>query len=462
MSDRVEMRRQMILVGFLQAQNCTNYVGSWRHREAARDFLSPAYYQRIARILEDAKLHLAFFDDRLALPDILNHNAQAALQNGIRVVKMDPAAVMMTMGMATENLGLGCTYSTTYYEPFHVARVFASIDHMLGGRTAWNVVTSLNASEARNFSQADHLDHDQRYDRADEFMRVVLGHWDTWGDDSLQVDRASGHFADAKKVSPLGHAGKWFQSQGPFTVPRTPQGRPVIMQAGQSGRGQAFAAQWAELVFAVYPNKAVGERLREGFRQTVAQAGRVADAVPVLPAVYVIPGETEQEAADKRAEIAELAKPVDALSLLSEALNFDFGSKAMDEPFTDEELGAISGLRAILDRVVAASGSANPTLEDFIVHSRRGTIDEFPVFCGTPSRIADEMADWFVSGVCDGFVIAATHVPGAYEDFGLKVVPELQRRGLFRDAFAGKTLRENLGMPRAERYDWRTGGSPDA
>src|SRR5215472_1840124 len=177
--------RQMVLVGFLQAQNCSNYPASWRHAAGAPDFLSADYYQRIARTLEAGKFHIAFFDDRLAMPDRYGDDFAAAVRHGVRVVKLDVVPLMTAMGLATSRLGIAGTYSTTYHEPFHVARVFATMDHLLGGRVAWNVVTSLNDSEAANFGQGPHLDHDTRYDRADEFMQVVLGHWDSWEDDAL-------------------------------------------------------------------------------------------------------------------------------------------------------------------------------------------------------------------------------------------------------------------------------------
>ncbi|MEL6872555.1 MAG: NtaA/DmoA family FMN-dependent monooxygenase, partial [Pseudomonadota bacterium] len=319
----------------------------------------------------------------------------------------------------------------------------------------WNVVTSLNSSEARNFSQMEHPAHDLRYDKADEFMEVVLGHWDTWADDAITLDKASEQFADASKVAALDHAGTYFRSRGPFTVPRTPQGRPVIMQAGQSGRGQAFAARWAELVFAVYPTKERGQQAYAALKATIAEAGRDPDDVAVAPAVYVIPGETKQMAADRLDLIEAQARPVDGMALLSEALNFDFGSKPADEPFTDDELASISGLRAIIDRVTTASGKSNPTPADFVTYSKRGTIRDFPVFSGTPTEIADEMEDWFKSSTCDGFVVAAPYVPGGYEDVARLVVPELQKRGVFRKQYRGPTLRENLGLGRPERYDWR-------
>jgi FMN-dependent oxidoreductase (nitrilotriacetate monooxygenase family) len=446
---------QMALVAFLQAQNCSNYPGSWRHPATMQDYLSPEYYQRIARTLESGCFHMAFFDDRLALPDILGNDHAEAVRHGIRVVKLDLVSILTAMGLATTHLGLGATYSTTYYEPYHVARVFATLDHMLGGRVAWNVVTSLNDSEAHNMGAEEHLEHDLRYDRADEFMEVVLGHWDSWADDAIVQDRSSGYFADPEKVKRLNFEGRWFRSRGPLTVPRTPQGRPVLIQAGQSGRGQRFASQWGDLIFVLYPNVTVGKKVYRAFKEQVAASGRDPSQVRVCPAVYCVVGETESAAQDKRALIESLAKPIDGLALLSEVLNYDFAKKGLDEAFTDEELAGIKGLQAVRDRVVTQSGKQNPTLRDFVEISGRGTIREFPVFCGTPARVAEEMQSWFEQEACDGFVLAATHMPGAYEDFVRLVIPEMQRRGHFRDRYEGATLRENLGLPRAEPFDWK-------
>ena len=451
-------KRQMTLVAFMQAQNCSNYVASWRHPAAAQDFLSAEYYQRIARTLEAGKFHMAFFDDRLAMPDIYGSNFAESARNGVRVVKMDLISILTAMGLATKHLGLGGTYSTTYYEPFHVARTFATLDLMIGGRTAWNVVTSLNDSEAKNFSQIDHPEHDLRYDKADEFLEVVLGHWDTWEDDAIIADRASGLFADPAKIHQLDHKGKWFQSKGPFTVPRSRQGRPVIMQAGQSGRGQDFAARWGELIFSIYPTLEAGKRIYDGFKEKVAAAGRDPDAVKVAPAIYAIVGETKAIAEAKLEVIEDLGKEIDQLALLSEGLNFDFASKPMDEPFNEDELSSIGGLRAIVDRVVEVSGRPDPTLADFVRISKRGTVHEMPIFLGTPSDVADQLEEWHGSA-CDGFVLAATHIPGTYDDFVRLVVPELQRRGVYHTEYAGTTLRENLGLARAEIGDWRSGAA---
>ncbi|RVT99347.1 LLM class flavin-dependent oxidoreductase [Rhodovarius crocodyli] len=446
--------RQIKMVGFMQAQNCSIAPGSWRHPANMMDFLTPEYFQRIGRVLEEGKFHLAFFDDRLAMPDIFTDDHREAVENGIRVVKMDPISILTAIGMATKRLGLGATYSTTYYEPFHVARLFATLDLMTKGRAAWNVVTSLNSSEAGNFGRTEHLAHDERYERADEFVEVVLGHWDSWEDGALIMDKASGRFADGSKVHALRHQGKYFSSRGPLSVPRSPQGHPVLIQAGQSGRGRQFAGRWGELIFVVYPNLAAGKAQYAALKQAVADAGRDPASVNVAPACYVCVAETRAAAEEKREYIRALAKPIDALVLLSEALNFDFGSKDLDSEFTDEELKRISwtGFR---DRVVMLSGKANPTVRDFVHFSGRGTIGEFPIFCGTPQDVADQMEEWFTTPACDGFVLAATHTPGAFEDFTRYVVPELQRRGLYHQDYAGDTLRENLGLPKPAAGDWR-------
>jgi FMN-dependent oxidoreductase (nitrilotriacetate monooxygenase family) len=445
--------RQMTLVAFLQAQNCTNLASSWRHPQSRTDTWSPDYYRHIGRVLEAGKFHLGFFDDRLSMPDMYGRNHAHTVRHGIRCVKMDPVTVLTVMGMATERLGLGATYSTSYYEPFHVARLFATLDLMTDGRAAWNVVTSLNDGEAQNMGRDQVIEHDRRYDRADEFMEVVFGHWDTWEADAIVQDQTTGLFAIPEKVHRLDHNGRYFRSRGPFTVPRSPQGHPVIIQAGQSGRGKTFGAQWGELIFAVYPKLEIGRREYAEFKADVARCGRDPEHVTITHLVNTVSAATRMEAEDKWAVISALPLEIDALSLLSEALNFDFATKGMDEPFTDEEMAAISGLQAIRDRVVRESGNKNPTVRDFIHISGRGRVHD-PVV-GGPKEVADRLEQWFTERACDGFVIPATHVPGGYEDFVRFVIPELQRRGLFRTEYAGTTLRENLGLPVPQAGSWR-------
>ena len=294
-----------------------------------------------------------------------------------------------------------------------------------------------------------------RYDRADEFLEVVLGHWDTWEDDALIVDKASGRFADGSKVHRLDHAGKFFKSRGPFTVPRTPQGRPVIIQAGQSGRGKQFAARWGELIFASYKDLASAKANYKEVKSAIAKEGRDPDSVVIAPACYAFVGETRAIAEEKFQLSDSLARPIDTLSLLSEAINFDFGSKPMDEPFSDAELAALSGMHGMRDRVIQLSGKKNPTSRDFVEHSGRGRLREQPVFKGNANDVADQMEAWFTERGCDGFVLGTTVMPGGYEDFVRMVVPELQRRGLYHKDYRGATLRENLGLPKARIGDWK-------
>jgi len=438
--------RHMVLIGFMQAQNCSNYVGSWRHPLARQDFLTADYYQHVAKTLERGKFHMVFFDDRLAMPDMYGADHRASIAHGIRVVKMDPIPILAAIGAVTSRIGLGATLSTSYFDPFHVARQFATLDHMTGGRAAWNVVTSLNDSEALNMGRAESIAHDRRYDRSDEFMEVVLGHWNSWAEDALVLDRTSGCFADPAKVRRLDHRGDCFASRGPFTVPRTPQGHPVVIQAGQSGRGRQFAIRWGEVIFAIFPHLEFGQRVCAEMRDEAMRQNRNPDSYRIAPLVYPIVAETQSEAEDKAALIERLAEPIDALTLLSEVLNFDFAAKAADEAFTDEELANLSGLLSIRDRVVQLSGKRNPTVADFVAHSGRGTIKEAPNFVGTAAQVADGFEQWFRSGACDGFVIGASHVPGAYEDFVDLVVPELQRRDLFQGDYASPFLRTNLGF----------------
>jgi FMN-dependent oxidoreductase (nitrilotriacetate monooxygenase family) len=450
----------MALVGFLQAQNCTNLPSSWRHPESRTDFLSADFYREIAHVLEAGKFHLAFFDDRLAMPDRYGNDHVHAVENGIRCVKLDPIVVLMTMGMATHHLGLGSTYSTTYYEPFHVARLFATLDLMTAGRAAWNVVTSLNDGEALNMGRGEVMDHDLRYDRADEFMQVVHGHWDTWADDALIVDKSSGRFADGEKVHRLDHEGEFFRSRGPFTVPRSVQGHPVVIQAGQSGRGRRFAARWGEVIFATASSIESGQKSYAALKGEAENLGRNSDEMVICNLVTPVCAATRSEAEDKMALVQRLPLEIDQLSLLSEGLNFDFASRGLDEPLTDDDLASISGLQSMRDRVLALGGKANPTVREFMATSHRGRPDDAIV--GGPREVADVLEEQFAERVCDGFVVAATHVPGGYADFVSHVVPELQRRGLFHTDYEGKTLRDSLGLPRPDVGAWNGQVSPSS
>ncbi|MCH8893178.1 MAG: LLM class flavin-dependent oxidoreductase, partial [Chloroflexi bacterium] len=415
--------RKMLLVGFLQASNCSNYTGSWRHPDTDPGFMDLEFYQNIAATLERGKFHLAFIDDRLAMPSRYGDSFEEAVENGIRVIKLDLVPIITAMGLATKHLGLGATYSTTYYSPFHVARLFASLDHFTKGRVAWNVVTSLNDSEAQNFGVREQPEHDDRYDAADDFMQAACKLWDSWEDGAVLLDKQTGRFADPAKVHRVDHAGEWFQVRGPLTVPRPPQGHPVLIQAGQSERGRQFAARWGELLFVIYPTPEACKAYRDDLRRRAQSAGRDPDSVRVAPAVYVVVAETPEEAQRKLEQIEGLANQADSLTLLSEVFNYDFSQHPVDEPLSEEILASMTGLRGFLDRVVGLSGTSNPSVNDFIKWSGRGTLRELPLFTGTPAMVADQMESWFHAEACDGFVLAATHMPGAYEDFVNLVVP---------------------------------------
>ncbi len=441
--------RQMSLVGFMQAGSTTVYAGSWRHPATEQGFLDASYYQKLGRTLEEGCFDLMFFDDRLAMPGIYAGSVAEAVRLGARPVKLDLSVVLGVVAGATRSIGLGATYSTTYYTPFHVARTFATLDHLSGGRAAWNVVTSVNDSEAQNYGFTQVLDHDARYDRADEFLEATTGLWDTWDDDALVLDREGGTFADPDKVRELNYEGEWFKVRGPLTVPRSPQGRPVLLQAGSSGRGRDFAGRWAELIFTGDPGIEVARSHYKDQKDRIAELGRDPATVKMCPMAYTVVGESRAQAEEReQLFLNELVDPQASLTLLSELMNHDFSSMALDDPITDELIESVSGIRGLVKNLRQHIGD-DITLADLAGH--RATLLQGPRFVGTGTEVADQMEEWFEGDACDGFVIAATHVPGAYEDVVRLVVPELQRRGVFRDRYTGSTLRDHLGIARPAR-----------
>lgn len=438
---------KMALVAFMQAGSTSVYAGSWRHPATEHGYLDASYYAKIGRQLEEGCFDLMFFDDRLAMPGIYGGSVDEAIHYGARPVKLDLGVVLGVLAQTTSRIGLGATYSTTYYAPFHVARTFATLDHLSAGRAAWNVVTSVNDSEAQNFGVASHLGHDERYDRADEFLDVVTGLWDTWEDGAVLHDRMSGQYGDPTKVHELGHVGQYFSARGPLTVPRTPQGRPVIIQAGSSGRGREFASRWAELIFTGDPGLDVARSHYTDQKARIADAGRDPSSVRICPMAYAVVGESEAHAKEREAMfLNDLVHPMASLTLLSELMNYDFAQHDLDDPVTDELIASVSGIRGLVQNLRTHIGGDTVTVRDLAGH--RATLLQGPRFVGTGEQVADQMAEWFTGGACDGFVLAATHLPGAFEDVVRMVVPELQRRGLFRTSYESSTLRGHLGLER--------------
>jgi FMN-dependent oxidoreductase (nitrilotriacetate monooxygenase family) len=448
-TDEAGRRREgeeIALVGFMQASNVSVYAGSWLHPDSSDQFLTAGYYQHIGQVLEAGCFDMLFFDDRLAMPGIYGNGVADTVRSGARCVKLDVSLTLAMIAAATQRIGLGATYSTTYYAPFHVARVFATLDHMSAGRAAWNVVTSVNDAEAQNYGFESHLGHDERYDQADEFLEAVVGLWDTWEDGAILWDRATRTFADPTKVHELHHQGTYYSVRGPLTVPRGPQGRPVLIQAGASGRGRAFASQWADVVFTNVPELGRAQKSYADYDASVRAAGRDPDQVKILVLTYVIVAETEEEARREEAYLLDLVEPIASMVLLSEVTNLDFSGYDLDEPIPESFLDSATGMHGYVAGVKEYVGDKPITLRELASH--RATLRQSLRFVGTPSQVADEMEAWFRSGACDGFVIAATSLPTTFETVTRLLVPELQRRGLFRSSYAGSTLRDHLRLAR--------------
>jgi FMN-dependent oxidoreductase (nitrilotriacetate monooxygenase family) len=439
--------KQLHLAGFFSAGNVTHAHGAWRHARATNGFLTKEYYQHIARTLERGKFDLLFLPDALAVEDSYGDNLETGLRYGGQcAVALDPATVIATMAAVTERLGLGATISTTYYPPYHVARVFASLDQLSGGRISWNVVTSLNNAEARNFGFDQHLEHDTRYDRADEFLNVVRKLWNSWDADALVLDKASGQFADPGKVRYVDHRGKWLNVRGPLQIPRSPQGEPVILQAGLSARGKRFAGRWAEGVFSIAPNLAFMQANYRDIKAQVAAAGRDPDQTKIFTAVMPVLGETEAIARERLEYLNALVHPEVGLSTLSSHVGINLAQYPLDTPIT-EVLRDLKERNIPTQLQMFAQAMQGETLTLGEMGRRYGTNVGFvPQWAGTGEQIADQIETHFKAGAADGFIISPAFLPGAYDEFVDQVVPVLQARGLFRTEYEGRTLRSHLGL----------------
>jgi len=424
---------KMTLAAFGTASTTKTQIAAWSHKSTELDFLSADYYARLARTVEAAGFDLLFFDDRLALPGAFGGSPAAAVEKGHRVIKLDLIAVLGIAAAVTSRIGLGGTYSTTYHSPYHIARAFASLDHLSGGRAIWNIVTSLNHDEARNFGFTEHLGPAERYERADEFLQVVTQLWESWKPDALRYDRESGVFADPEGVAPIDFAGTWYNTEGPLTVPRAPQGWPTLLQAGQSGPGMAFAGKWADLTFSAPGNFERAVAQYPDYRRVTQEAGREADSLRVLASVSVITGETTAIAKEKAAYVESLFDPGEILISMSEMSNIDFSVFPVDKKLTDDVIASISGGVGIIGSQVAAArmhfgDEVNAIQLAEFIGTRPGSR-----FVGSGEEVAEQLAHWFHSHACDGFVVTPTHSPGAYADMGNLVIPHLRKAGLMVD-----------------------------
>lgn len=436
------MTRELHLGGFQIASHVAHSHAAWRDPGSQLDFLDAKHWTRIGRTLERGKFDFVFFADLLAVPTNYGGNEREALRRGTQAsATLESSVVAATIAGVTERLGIALTKSTTYFHPFDLARLFSSLDHLSGGRAAWNIVTSLSRAEAQNFGQDLALDHDSRYERAEEFVSAFVQLVESWDPDALVLDKDAGIFADPDKVHAIFHEGKYFRSRGPLPTPRSPQGRPVLIQAGSSTTGKNFAARWADAIFEIDPTAEGRRAYYDDVKSLVSDAGRNPDGVKVLPSFIPFVGRSRAEAEDKQARHNENADPISGLLTLSVHTDHDFSVYDLDAPIEDIE---VSGTRGLFEVARGLSRRDDLSLRDIGKLYAQGVL--LPQFVGTAQDIADQIEDGFHGGEADGFILSAAQTPGTFDDFVDLVVPELQRRNLFRREYRGATLREHLGL----------------
>jgi len=435
--------RQLKLTAFLRPVSL--HTGAWRYPGAFPDAnFNFAHIKRFAQTLERGKFDAFFMADHLA---VLNMPIEA-LKRSHTVTSFEPFTLLSALAVVTEHLGLAATGSTTFDEPYHVARRFASLDHISGGRAGWNIVTTSNPDAALNFGLDDHMEHDERYRRAREFYDVVTGLWDSFADDAFPRDVESGIYLDPEKMHVLNHKGKYLSVRGPLNIARPIQGWPVIIQAGASEAGRQLAAETAEAVFTAQSSLPVGQAFYRDVKARAEKAGRSRDHIKILPGCFVIVGDSVEEAKAKRAKLDSLVHYANAIGSLSIALGHDASKFDPDGPLP--EIPESNASQSGRQRAIDLARRENLTVRQLA--QRLGGFSGLAMV-GTPKTIADEMQEWLETEGSDGFTIQLPYLPQGLDDFVDRVVPELQRRGIFQRDYEGKTLRENLGLPRPKnRY----------
>ena len=437
-------RRRLRLGAFMRPVSI--HTGAWRWPGAWPDAnFNFARLKQLIQTLERGRFDAFFMADHLALLNM----PMDALKRSHTTTSFDPLTLLPALAAVTEHIGLIATASTTYNEPYHVARKFASLDHISGGRAGWNLVTSANPQEALNFSRDEHLEHGERYHRAREFFDVVTGLWDTWADDAFVRDVETGIYFDPARMQRLEHRGEHFQVRGPLNVARPVQGWPVIVQAGASEAGRQIAAETAEVVFTSQRTLADGQAFYADVKARTAAAARNPDHLLILPGAFVVVGDTVDAARAKKARLDALVHPDSGIASLSVALGTDASGFELDGPLPEipESNASKSGRQKIVD-LAKRDGLTVRQLAQ-IVGGNFGTLE----FIGTPQTIADQMQQWLDERGSDGFNIMFPYLPQGVDEFVDQVVPELQRRGIFRSEYEGRTLRDNLGLPRpADRF----------
>jgi FMN-dependent oxidoreductase (nitrilotriacetate monooxygenase family) len=426
------MKRQMHLGLFLLGTG--SHVAGWRFPGAFDSFQDFSMIEQIGQIAERGKFDLIFMGDNL-YADPAAHPSYT--------LRLEPLTMLAALATRTRHIGLGATASTTYGDPFSVARAFASLDHISKGRAAWNAVTTANAASAGNFGRS-HPDHALRYAIAEEFIDVVTGLWDCWDDDALVADRASGLYIDPVKVRSLDHEGPFFQVKGPLNIGRAPQGRPVILQAGGSVPGQRLAARTADVVFCVVQQLAEAQKQYADLKTLLPGFGRRAQDVTLLPGVMPVVGRTNAEAFDKLKILQGFVSSTNALALLADRFGTDMSGYDLDAPIPDIPLP--DSYHSFAGVMLAKARRENMTLRD--VYNLMAAARGHWVLCGSAEHVADTLQLWFENGAADGFNVMPPYFPAGFDDFVDLVVPILQERGLFRADYEGTTLRDHLGLDR--------------
>jgi alkanesulfonate monooxygenase len=431
-------RPQLHLGAFMRPVSI--HTAAWRYPGGFPDAnFNFQHLKRFAQTLERGKFDAFFMADHLAL---LNMPINALMRSAT-VTSFDPLTLLPALAVVTERLGLIATGSTTFDQPYHVARRFASLDHLSGGRAGWNIVTTSNPDAALNFGLDDHMEHDERYRRAREFFDVVTGLWDSWADDAFIRDVDSGIFFDPARLHTLNHKGEYLSVRGPLNVARPIQGWPVIVQAGASDAGRQLAAETAEMIFASAPTLADGQRFYADVKSRMDRLGRPREHLKVLPGALVVVGDTVDEARRKRAHLDSLVHYDSAIASLSIALGTDAARFDPDGPLP--EIPETNQSKSGRERAIALAQRENLTVRQLA--QRLGGYGGLSMV-GTPASIADTMQEWLETAGSDGFNVMFPYLPAGLDEFVDRVVPELQRRNIFRHDYTGKTLREHLGLPR--------------
>jgi FMN-dependent oxidoreductase (nitrilotriacetate monooxygenase family) len=433
-------RRQLSLNLFIYPGG--HHEAAWRYKESEpHRVFDISYYQELARRAEAAKFDAIFFADGPALADNIRYASR---------FRLEPITWLSAIAAVTSRIGLIGTASTTYTEPYNLARLFASLDHLSNGRAGWNIVTTSAPQAAQNFGLPEHPPHGERYERAKEFLDIVTKLWDSWEDDALVIDPTSGIFADADKIHAIDHVGKHFRVRGPLNTARSPQGRPVYVQAGSSDDGRAFAARFAEAIFTAHQTLSSAQQFYADIKKRAKAFDRNPEHVRILPGISPFVGSTGAEARRLQEEFDDLIQPEYSLAQLRQMIGVDLSGHDLDSPFprhlvdTKAPRGVASRFQLVIDIV----DREQPTIRQLLRRLAGGR--GHWVIAGTPEEIADNIQQWFEGGAADGFNVMPPWLTGGFDAFVEHVVPILRKRGLFREEYSGTTLRDHYGLPRPD------------